>query len=62
MPKFSAMASYFDLATRRSQRLTITVPYNVAHALAALSTVQGRSISNLAAFLLKSILEDASGE
>ena len=38
---------------RRSERLTITIPFNVSAALTQRSQAEGRSLSNLAAFLLE---------
>ena len=44
-------------AFRSSQRLTITVAHSTLEALVARSSDEGRSISNLAAYLLESSLE-----
>jgi hypothetical protein len=41
------------LMTRKPVRMTITVPYGVSKALAERSQAEGRSLSNLAAFLLE---------
>jgi hypothetical protein len=41
---------------RRPVRVTITIPYNAYQALVERSTIQGRSLSNLAAYLLESSL------
>jgi hypothetical protein len=41
------------LMTRKPVRMTITVSYSVSEALAERSQVEGRSLSNLAAFLLE---------
>jgi hypothetical protein len=41
------------LMTRKPVRVTITVPYRVSEALSERSQEEGRSISNLAAFLLE---------
>jgi hypothetical protein len=38
-------------------RVTITIPFNAYESLLERSTKQGRSLSNLAAFLLESALE-----
>ena len=38
---------------RRSERLTITIPHNVSAALAQRAQAEGRSLSNLAAFLIE---------
>ena len=42
---------------RSSQRLTITVAYAILEALVERSNREGRSISNLAAYLLESSLK-----
>lgn len=42
---------------RSSQRLTITVAHSTLEALVERSGLEGRSISNLAAYLLESSLE-----
>jgi hypothetical protein len=52
------MTANFALASRRPQRLTITVSYHVAEHLVEQSNSQGRSISNLAAYLLEVALGD----
>ncbi len=44
---------------RRPVRVTITIPYNAYQALLELSNIQGRSLSNLAAYLLESSLPAA---
>lgn len=41
----------------RPVRVTITIPYNAYQALVERSNVQGRSLSNLAAYLLESALQ-----
>lgn len=41
---------------RRPVRVTITIPYNAYQALVERSNIQGRSLSNLAAYLLESSL------
>ena len=38
---------------RRSERLTITIPHNVSAALTQRAQAEGRSLSNLAAFLIE---------
>jgi hypothetical protein len=43
----------------RPVRVTITIPHNAYQALVERSNKQGRSLSNLAAFLLESALEMA---
>jgi hypothetical protein len=42
---------------RSSQRLTITVAYSTLDALVERSSSEGRSLSNLAAYLLESSLD-----
>jgi hypothetical protein len=44
---------------RRPVRVTITIPYNAYQALLELSNIQGRSLSNLAAYLLERSLPAA---
>jgi hypothetical protein len=44
-------------AFRSSQRLTITVAQSTLEALIARSSVEGRSVSNLAAYLIESALD-----
>jgi len=48
-------------AFRSSQRLTITVAQSTLEALVARSSSEGRSISNLAAYLLESSLDQRGG-
>ena len=43
----------------RPVRVTITIPYNAYQALVERSNAQGRSLSNLAAYLLESGLQTA---
>jgi len=45
---------------RSSQRITITLPTKIFEALAQRSQQEGRSLSNLAAFLLESCLTKES--
>lgn len=52
------MPADLSLASRRPQRLTITVSYHVANHLIQQSNDQGRSISNLAAYLLERAIND----
>lgn len=52
------MPADLSLASRRPQRLTITVSYHVADHLVQQSFDQGRSISNLAAYLLERAITD----
>jgi hypothetical protein len=47
------MTASLALVSRRPQRLTITVSHHVAEHLIEQSNHQGRSISNLAAYLLE---------
>ena len=42
---------------RSSKRLTITVPQSILEALNEISSREGRSLSNLAAYLLESALQ-----
>ena len=44
------------IAFRRPRRISITVPENVYNKLTENSTLEGRSISNLAAHLLENVL------
>ena len=44
-------------AFRSSQRLTITVAQSTLEALIARSSTEGRSVSNLAAYLIESALD-----
>ena len=44
-------------AFRSSQRLTITVAQSTLEALIARSSAEGRSVSNLAAYLIESALD-----
>ena len=46
---------------RSSQRLTITVAYSTLDALVERSSREGRSLSNLAAYLLESSLDRRGG-
>jgi len=55
------MATYAEhqrLMFRSSQRLTITVAHSTLEALVDRSQQEGRSLSNLAAYLLENALED----
>ena len=47
---------------RRPQRLTITIAAVTAERLTARAMVEGRSLSNLAAFLLEVALAPVAGE
>ncbi len=42
---------------RSSQRVTITVPFHVHERIATMAAQQGRSISNLMAYLLEGALD-----
>ena len=53
-----AMSVHF----RKPQRICITVNHQLYQTLVASSDLQGRSISNLAAFLLENALEMVSGQ
>lgn len=44
---------------RTSRRISITIPYNVAISLQDRCDQEGRSLSNLAAYLLESSLSEA---
>jgi hypothetical protein len=46
-----------ELAMRRSQRMTITVPYGVMSRLERRALEEGRSLSNLSAYLLERAVE-----
>ena len=52
------MTANLSLLSRRPQRLTITVSHSVAQYLIKQSNDQGRSISNLAAYLLERALTE----
>lgn len=43
---------------RRPRRISITIPYNVAISLETRCDREGRSLSNLAAYLLEHSLDD----
>jgi hypothetical protein len=47
-----------ELAMRRSQRMTITVPYGVISRLERRALEEGRSLSNLSAYLLERAIEN----
>jgi hypothetical protein len=49
----SANSSARSRANRAPKRITITIPFNTFQALEHRSTEEGRSISNLAAYLLE---------
>lgn len=52
------MTANLSYLSRRPQRLTITVSHSVAQHLIEQSNDQGRSISNLAAYLLERALTE----
>ena len=43
---------------RPRKRLTVTVPHSTLEALVERSSLEGRSLSNLAAYLIESALEE----
>lgn len=47
---------------RKSQRISVTVPDHIHHALIERSLREGRSLSNLASFLLEVALTDSLAE
>jgi len=47
-----------ELAMRRSQRITVTVPYGVMSRLERRALEEGRSLSNLSAYLLERAVEN----
>lgn len=49
--------SLINRAQRSSKRVTITIPNYVFEAITTSSTLQGRSFSNLASYLLERSLE-----
>jgi predicted transcriptional regulator len=52
------MATRFELLSRRPRRVTITVPDQTHRRLLALSDEEGRSLSNLASYLLEQALHE----
>lgn len=52
------MTASFRVMKRCPKRLTITVSHHIAEILSRQSTDQGRSISNLAAYLLEKAIAD----
>ena len=50
----SAALAAYSTAFRTSQRVTITLPHSTLSALIERSNLEGRSLSNLAAYLLES--------
>lgn len=53
MTSTPARTTSLQLVQRAPQRISITIPYAMYHALIERSDYEGRSISNLAAFLLE---------
>lgn len=47
-----------ELAMRRSQRMTITISYGVMNRLERRALEEGRSLSNLSAYLLERAVEE----
>jgi hypothetical protein len=45
---------------RRSERLTVTLPFAVVRAIEVRAADEGRSVSNMAAFLLEQSFDDKS--
>jgi hypothetical protein len=56
----SPQTSSVRVGFRSSQRITITLPFAIAHGLMQRSIHEGRSLSNLAAFLLEASLQSTS--
>ncbi len=53
-----AAASRLQLMKRKTQRATISLPQDVLEDLLAIADEDGRSLSNLIAFMVESRLED----
>lgn len=53
----SATLSTFPLAQRNPRRLSITVPFQVFASLEERATAEGRSLSNLCAYLIEAHLQ-----
>lgn len=53
-----ALAAMVNPTFRSPQRISVTVPFRIWHSLVKRSNAEGRSISNLAAFLLEAALDD----
>lgn len=53
-----AAASRLQLMKRKTQRATISLPQGVLEDLLAIADEDGRSLSNLIAFMVESRLED----
>ena len=56
----SPQTSSVRVGFRSSQRITITLPFAIAYGLMQRSIHEGRSLSNLAAFLLEASLQPTS--
>ena len=50
-----------DIAFKSPKRISITIPHNAYEHLLKRSDYEGRSLSNLAAFLLEAAIEKQSG-
>jgi len=57
MPHDSDTACGLSKLQRSPRRLTVTLPYTLYEALVERSDLEGRSLSNLAAFLLETALQ-----
>jgi hypothetical protein len=53
MTQLSHQASLLNNLQKAPKRITVTVPFSILHELIERSCYEGRSISNLAAFLLE---------
>lgn len=61
-PRTAALSVQLARLQRKPQRITITVPALTVDRLAARAMAEGRSLSNLAAFLLEIALTPTAGE
>lgn len=61
-PRTAGVSVQLARLQRKPQRLTITIAAVTAERLASRALAEGRSLSNLAAFLLEVALAPASGE
>lgn len=61
-PRTAALSVQLARLQRKPQRLTITIAAVTAERLASRATLEGRSLSNLAAFLLEIALAPTAGE
>jgi len=57
IPAFQPAAGGVPPPFRKPKRITITIPYHTYSLLLECSNAQGRSLSNLAAFLLETSVE-----